>query len=459
MARRYFGALAVGLALAACSDRPPTLAEPENHGLAADKPTPPPGEECDFGVIKSQINTYLATPHQQTAQALADEMEAASSASTINERGFDVLRVISEATNQGVNQGTALQGSDLTNNVLVCMSFGTNAPALPIDFEASLTPTTGGAFYVRGGLGDGTTPAIGTSGTVNLSAIAPPAPPTTSIDFAWRNTATGTAPRNGILDERVLIYGFATDDGYDWSLVQPNATFNPFAVVALCNPSSSLSTMVHESGVGVLAYDEATADDICDDPKPLSLRERANPFALLRRFARMGASLVAPEPLHAVATVVGTKSTGGTATGAKSEFTTEAVEVVRFEFVIPLPPKKIFLSQDPVPIRVRATSLLNGVKTGVNGTCVYVTGSENNGTNTALIGTHECDNEPAGAISAITKSLTDGTAGYADLVVNGTKAGGLTLTASSEDASGNTGVIGRDGQVFINGTAKTSINP
>jgi hypothetical protein len=39
------------------------------------------------------------------------------------------------------------------------------------------------------------------------------------------------------------------------------------------------------------------------------------------------------------------------------------------------------------------------------------------------------------------------------------KTGGLTLTASSTDGSGATGVVDRDGQTFINGTAKTNVKP
>ena len=160
--------------------------------------------------------------------------------------------------------------------------------------------------------------------------------------------------------------------------------------------------------------------------------------------------------LEATAVVAFKSGSGGTATTFKSRFKTKSVSAVAFTFAEA--PKTIFTSKQPVTVIVRATTLIEGKTEGVNGVCAYVTGANNNGQGTSLQGTRECDNTPVGGLSAQTRTL-NGLAGYAVFELSVTKTGGLILTASSEDADGTTGAVGRDGQTFAPATFKTNVKP
>jgi hypothetical protein len=116
----------------------------------------------------------------------------------------------------------------------------------------------------------------------------------------------------------------------------------------------------------------------------------------------------------------------------------------------------------PYPVRVFASADVGDPSNGINGVCVYLSGANNNGTNTALTGSTDCDKTPTGGISAITKSVVINgqlKAGYADFSLGVTKTGQLIVTASSTDATGNTGVIGRDDQTFLAAVARTNVKP
>lgn len=435
----------------------------EVTGLQSARP-PSNSAECDPNSLNSLISGYFPGSRSADIKTLKDAMIGAATDEDSRDFGFQVLDSIGALSRDASVTADLIAGSELTKGIIKCMfeaeQFDPDFPSDPIyGFDRALSKADGGAFYVRGDGAGGTDTLVGATftptgmgeDTTVLSGITP------AGGASWTSILAGNAGSEG----RVLIYGFLKSSNpfvYEWATIPPAATFDPGAIVAVCDDNTATNAMVHESNIGILHFSSGNA--ICDADVPLAMDGSGwGPRRLAARLARTLLASITPEKLQAA--VVGFRSgSGGTVTTAKSEFSTKPVQTVTFEFVAPKPPRRIFLSEPPVTIRVRATTSVDGVETGVNGVCVYLVGSENNGTNTALGGgNHECQNEPEGAISVITKSLPGGDAGYATFSMTVTKTGGLTLTATSEDASGNTGVIGRDGQVFIDATARTNVNP
>ena len=273
-------------------------------------------------------------------------------------------------------------------------------------------------------------------------------------------TGTWAAALEGSPAKKALVYGYqVTNDPfvYEWATIPPATQFAGGALVALCDGNNPSTAMVHESNIGVLAYQSASP--ICDASYSVAIKETGwGPRALAARLAHVVVDALQPQPLQALALKSGT---GGTATTFKSKFKKNAVETVSLAFA-PDPPATMNVKKMPYAVRVLVTAAVNDPASGVNGVCVYLSGSTNNGTNTALAGNHECQNEPAGAVSVITKSdLVNGvlSAGVADFQLSVTKTGGLTITASSTDATGISGVVGRDGQTFVPDIARTNVKP
>ena len=281
-----------------------------------------------------------------------------------------------------------------------------------------------------------------------LSGVNPPTGST------WSSILAGNSGSEG----RVLIYGYPVSTDplvYEWATIPPAADFDPGAIVAICDGSDADSSMIHESTIGVLAYNSASP--ICTaTTRTLVIKDTGRgPRALAARLARAVVGAMRPEPLQAAMLKSGT---GGTATTFKSKFSKKPVTVIPLTFTTK-PPAVIRLGQT-VTAEVRATTTVDGVTTGVNGVCVYISGSNNNGQGTTLVGSHDsrCLQVP-GRVDAFTS--TKGTsAGYASLSFKVTKTGGLILTASATDDNGSLiGVVGRNGQTFTSPTSKTNVKP
>jgi hypothetical protein len=238
--------------------------------------------------------------------------------------------------------------------------------------------------------------------------------------------------------------------------------FNGGAVVALCDEVNPGDAMVHESNIGVLGYQSAAP--ICAADYSLVIKETGwGPRALAARLAHVVVDAIQPQPLQAAA--LAKSGTGGTATTFKSKFKRKEVETVSLSFA-QAPPSVMKLNQ-LYTVKVFVSADVSDPSNGINGVCVYLTGATNNGTNTALTGTPAvpaCDNTAASGLSAITQTVQIGSpaqpkAGYAVFQVGVTKPGQLIFTASSVDADGNTGVIGRSGQTFFPATSRTNVKP
>ncbi|MFL5516538.1 MAG: hypothetical protein ACJ8DJ_10295, partial [Gemmatimonadales bacterium] len=299
--------------------------------------------------------------------------------------------------------------------------------------------------------GDGTgteTPVHGAAGVIGgtpdiLSGVTP-------LTGTWAAALAGSPAK------KALIYGYQVTTEpfvYEWATIPPATQFAGGALVGLCDGNNPSTAMVHESNIGVLAYESASP--ICDASYSVTIKETGwGPRALAARLAHVLVDALQPQPLQALALKSGT---GGTATTFKSKFKKNAVTSVALTFTTK-PPSTIKLGAT-VTAEVRATTLVDAVTTGVNGVCVYLRGTNNNGQGTSLTGSHDqrCD-VIAEAVDAYT-STKGSSAGFASFSFKATKTGGLIIRASSTDAAGNTGVIGRDGQTFGTDFVKANVKP
>jgi hypothetical protein len=461
MARRLLGTLpvALGLLFAACADQNDSgPVAPGQPDFAKTAPL-----ACNSSVFPSLINTYFTdAPTRQQAQTAVNTMTANPYGAVAQANGFDVMALIETAVNNGNTAATT--GSTLTKELIKCMydaaSTTSDFPSnfADLDFTASLDPTVPGAYAVRGPQSSNTPVASRKTVAVTgrLSGVAPPQDPT---DL----TVPGSAlPWSQILSERALIYGIpvASSTGvggysineYQWEAIRPSVPFGDGgATVALCLPNSTSNSMVNESNFGVLAY--IGADYICDGTYA-SVPQGWGARVLVQRLLK----LVIPQPLFA-----GLSTIGGSAGGLKSKFSNKPVPSITFAFDT-APPSTMLVSKMPYRVVVRATTS-DGA--GVNGVCVYMHGSNNNGQNTELLASTDCANTAPGDVSAITKSkaVTTQTGqvviqpGYAAFSLKVSKTGGLILNVSSTDGTGISGVVGRDGQTFNTLKLKTNVKP
>jgi hypothetical protein len=249
-----------------------------------------------------------------------------------------------------------------------------------------------------------------------LSAVAPgpatfPAiPPPQFTTGSWKTQlADNTQNHQG---GRALVYGYPVTTSpivYEWATIAPATVFHDYAIVSICDGQSGTDLMLHESSQGVIAFTEA---NLCGLPD---------------------------------ATGTTTKS------GFKSQFKTTPVTAVTLAYQQgDAPPAKQKVNADST-IVVRATTTVQGfsVPQGVNGTCLTVTGSNNNGLGTMLVGPEECGKKIVGDNEM---SVRTDNGGFGSFTYHVTKSGNLYLTLTGD-------VIGRDGQAFNTIVTKTNIVP
>ena len=180
------------------------------------------------------------------------------------------------------------------------------------------------------------------------------------------------------------------------------------------------------------------------------------PRALAARLAHVVVDALQPAPLQAAA--LAQAKTGGTASTFKSKFNKVPVGTVILKYTTK-PPSVIKLGQT-VTVEVRATTPIDGVLTGVNGVCVYIVGSNNNGQNTALNGSHDSRCQlRSGTVDGYTESKNF-QAGFVTISYVVTKTGGLSQTATASDNSSDPiGAVGRNGQTFTSDAVKSNVKP
>lgn len=432
MRRRLWPLLALGgvLAVAGCSDD-----KDQAPTAPSFKPAPSPYPGCDFGSVKNLVTSYFSPPQLQTAQGFETLMESGNEA-TRREKGFAIMDLIGQVS-RSTSPGSTTTGSSLTKALTKCM-FDTSQPAHPeyagldaIAFDKALSPATGGVYYVVGdgydvntadfpnvlkGTVGGTYGGNGNykvTGGARKSAVGPAqlsGPNTYVLGNSWATILNGNTYEGG----RALVYGYQSSTtgplAYEWATIDPLTTFEPYALVSICEGTDN-TLMVHESGVGVLAF---SAADLCD--------------------------------------IVNFPDATGTATGFRSNFKNADVTSVHLEWTQKLPAK--MKVNQPYTAIARATTQVDNITTGVNGTCLIISGSNNNGQPLALNGSNDCDSPSQTQVAAVTKTdPATHAAGYATFEVIVTKSGGITFTLSGFN------VLDRGGTFENTPQTKSNVSP
>jgi hypothetical protein len=429
-------ALAAGVVTAACTERPQEQSLQGPSSTAAVIPA-----ACDPNAFNSLINNYFSATKAQEVRRYKDAMIAALSADpaqseTAKDQGFNILREIGLAA-RAATQPSASTGSQRAAEVRECIYPSLSntdvikSPPGPTFFVNALT-RDGGGFDVRGGQNDPTGPvqAFGGSPLVVISGVAPQ---TTST---WDESLTG----------RVLFYGEpGSTSGYHWDVVPRAAEFSPELVFTTCvddQPDPEVpgdpTLMLTESGVGVLGFLPADHVGCGISFAPIS----AGRFNLLHHLASLGRTLFIPEPAAAAAVMPGV--VGGSAKGAKSHFDVGQVSTLSVNFVAgKTPPTPDIFGTYPAttfPVAATISATVNSLPQPVFGTCVYLTGRNNNGAPTQLrsttVGQHEdCTSPPGGdrkALSVLAAPNTS-TTSIADFgQVGVTKTGRITITVTAD---------------------------
>jgi hypothetical protein len=405
-------AAAATLVLAACTER-----EPESTTGPEFAPTST--DACGFS--NSLVTGYF--PSSRQAYMLSVKQSMASSVQAAQKRtyGFELMDSIGSVSRNTAFSTTPAKGAELTVAIIACI-FPNNSFTYPTnalsDFTKALNRAAGGAYFVRGGgssfSGRGAT-ILGTTGGVagNLSGIAPS---TGSSAANWTTMLSG----NGTpVSQGVLVYGYnaaalPTDPVlYEWATVPSELTFTPAAVVSVCDANPE-NPVVHEEAVGVLFF---VTSSICDTPQSLTMNEGWGPKALATRLGRVLAEALSPTTL--MATTLITAGGGKTSTLPKSKFGKKSLTSVNIEW-----------QNDPgIPSTWNGTTQTAGrltsatVSASVAGSetteavrfCAYLSGTNNNGTPTALQKegdqrAPECTTPPNGdtkALSVVTTRIDD----------------------------------------------------
>ena len=308
--RSVVACLGLVLALAACSERqaPESVAGPSLAGQPSDPAV------CDPNSLNSLLSGYFPGNSGSAAKTAKDQMIAATAGSDARlNAGFVVLQEIGNLSRaQAVD---TVKGSSLVQGIVKCMYnaklFTPTFPTDPIyNFAPALSANNGGAFYNRGSGTGAETPVHGAAGVISgtpdiLSGVNP-------LTGTWATVLAGSPAG------KALIYGYQVTSSpfvYEWATIPPATQFAGGAVVALCDGTNQSTAMVHESNIGVLAYQSASP--ICDATYSVVMKETGwGPRALAARLARVVVDAVQPQPLQALALKSGT---GGTATTFKSK--------------------------------------------------------------------------------------------------------------------------------------------
>jgi hypothetical protein len=443
-ARWYALAAAATLAVAACSEpAPESTTGPQFVGGPSAGP-------CD--ISNSVVNAYFPPSRQSFINSLKQSMaNAGHGTNDARVFGFQIMDSIgSVSRNFSV---TPSAGAELTVALIGCMFDESATFTYPPEgqlqaFTNALTSANGGAYYVRGGGANGAdatgrsspilgriTPPGGADG--NLSGVAP-------SSGTWTNMLAISQTLGKHVEQGVLFYGYPVgnpaDEVFEWATVPSALTFSPGAVFTVCDfaGASTSTTMVHESGVGVLSF---VTSGICDTPQqPLTFLEQGwGPKTLAARLAQAITGALTPTPLQA-AVLAG--RTGGVSTAPKSRFKKNLVNAaLSMDWTPGGNPGDPSTWNGTTAAQARQTSAIVSAVTDDGNLsvrfCAYLTGINNNGTPTKLVKVSdpqrdpECTsppNEDPNALSVITTRVDD-TQSIADFgKVYVTKTGNIIIT-------------------------------
>ncbi|HEX6406006.1 MAG TPA: hypothetical protein VFZ90_02330, partial [Gemmatimonadales bacterium] len=398
--------MATTLVLAACTER-----EPES---TTGPEFAPSTDACGFS--NSLVTGYFPGSRQSYMLTVKSSMASAGQAAQKRTFGFQMMDSIGSVSRNTAFSIDPAKGAQLTIAIIGCIfpdnsfTYPTNALS---DFTKALNSAAGGAYYVRGGGSAGrsatilgTTTPLSASG--NLSGIAPS---TGSTAANWTSMLSGNGTSVG---QGVLFYGYdarPVPTGpllYEWATVPSALTFNPTAVVSVCDQNPA-NPVVHEEAVGVLFFVSST---ICDTQQSLAMTEGWGPKALAARLGRVLADALMPATLQA--TMLITSGGGKTSTLPKSKFgkkSLAAVNVAWKDDPIALGSTWNGISQAQArPVSAFVSAQIADDSREPVRFCAYLTGANNNGTPTALKNDRqpaaECGTAPNGDLKALSVLTT-----------------------------------------------------
>jgi len=435
-------AAAATLVLAACSEREPESTTGPNLAAGTDP--------CAFS--NSLVTGYFPSSRQSFILSLKQSMGNAAQASQKRTYGFQIMDSIGSVSRNTAFSTDPAAGAQLTVAIIGCIfpgnsfTYPTNALS---DFTKALN-RAGGAYFVRGGgsgfSGRGAT-ILGTTGGVagNLSGIAPS---TGSSAGNWTTMLAGNSSAAKPVDQGVLFFGYnaaalPTDPVlYEWATVPSELTFTPAAIVSVCDANPA-NPVVHEEAVGVLFF---VTSNICDTPQSLTMNEGWGPRALAARLGRVLADALSPTPL--LATTLITAGGGKTSQLPKSKFGKKSLSAVNAGWKAePFGPPggstwNGITSDWARPVSAFVSATADGNTEAVR-FCAYLSGTNNNGTPTALQKNGdqraaECTTPPNGdpkALSVVTTAIpgdpAQSLADFGSVWVTKTGTITITLTVSS----------------------------
>jgi hypothetical protein len=474
MAPRFTAVALVGLAVAVGACDQPSPAAPVDV-LSSAKPAPSSDFACVFSgnpSLSNSANSYFTTNDDRRAAAdLISAMQTyweAGNTALARQYGFALLTMVGQVSRGTVPVDRAV-GDLLTKQAFNCMYETGGADAASFegwpddphyDFETALDADSGGAYFVRGGESDpATAPAVGNIAELNtsvdpaggnVSAIAPPA----------------TSNWSAVLGQQVLFFGEPVEDGYDWKVLPRDATFSPFARVALCQGVNgggqeyADADMVHQFGVGVLGFIDG--DDVCGTTPPFAALQGRGVLGRLARLGRSLGSFLSLEPLHASLAVAATRS--GSVSGAKGDeftFTNEPGAVLAVTVGDLLAKNTLKVNTGRFSVTVVVTTSDGEPFGGVN---VGLTVTNNNGTSTNIYEVIDpsytgCDLATGKVVAPLKTTLptidVDGTTAVTKAVWDKnlciTSTGAIIVNASSVAAGNNSAGLGT-------GKAATKLN-
>lgn len=382
------------IVLASCSqDQSPTTVAPTGASFArANAPT------CSFSTANNDARAYFAL-NKDPVFALLDAMSAAyktGGATGATSAGFDVLARLAFAADAGSTfvKGTPAQASTFANDVLLCMGNSS-----PIDFTNALGST--GLFAVR----SSAVPTAVFSRLVESGAPAFGAEP-----------STGNWPVTG----NVLFYGFkltrtsfanesSAGTVFDLKTYPADLTYTPEIKTGVCTLTDPNARILHKHAADpAVILPPAGTLSFC----PTSSNTTA-PTSMFAWAASQAASWFAPQPAYASPAMM---LVGGGGAGLVSGLS----EIGPVSYVstvsITVPPRNTSVSANPQ--FVPTVTVLNVTANGnaLKGAVITLTVVGNQGSFTITGNTAVTD--------------ASGIATFPSLHID--KAGGYTLTASSE---------------------------
>lgn len=387
------GIIVAALAAIGCSDRNQSLPAAPRMQAAASTSSP---FTCNFNSLSNLATHYFGSAEAKTVRGLISLMQSSPAfGATADSLGFEVMKHI--ASNIKAGNSDAVDASNLTNGLLVCMydpttatgkaalpaSFSATVPAFE-DFSVATNPADSGAYDVRGGGTDAAGAVFSRPLSGSFSGVSPCAN-FLQCTNNWPAMLSGNTP------VRLFVYGEpgVLPNTYEWRVVPRSTQFSTAAIVAVCLDAGTNGTsLIHENEV-LLPFADAPFLQTCSG---LAMQSWSSQFA--SRLARWGIDLFGPKPLSAT-TYLNPGGLAGSTGSIHSLFGPQVVQSVTLSFTVQ--PHDASVNADIGPVTVKAVAV--GTSTPVPNVFIQLSTLNNNGTPASLTGTTTGTTDSTGTVT------------------------------------------------------------